>query len=143
MTFLIAALASLAIQADASATLWTWALYENDGPLVLANEIPDTPQLRSTLECDAGTGLARVSIFGTPMGSGIVRVSAGNATAATETDGSRRDKTQITLRTDHPVFTQFVAGAALNLVLADQTRTITVERGHRGKLRRFAGLCGG
>lgn len=143
MTFLIAALASLAIQADVPATRWTWALYENDGPLVLANEVPDTPQLRTTLECEAGTGIARVSIFGTPMGSGFVRVMAGNVTATTEADGSRRDKTVVTLRTDHPVFAQFVAGGALSLVLADQSRSIAVERGHRAKLRRFAELCAG
>lgn len=143
MTWMIAALASLALQTGSTADMWTWALYENDGPLVLANEVPDTPQLRSTLECEAGSGVARLSIFGAPMGSGFVRITAGDATATTEADGSRRDKTQVTLRTDHPVFTQFVASGTLRLALADQTRGIVVDRTHRAKLRRFAGLCGG
>lgn len=143
MSLLIAALLGAAIQNGSAANLWTWALYEDDGPLVLANEIPDTPQLRSTLECEPGSGVARVSIFGSPMGAGFIRVTAGAATATTETDGARRDKTQVTLRTDHPVFTQFVASGALSLVMADQSRAITVERSHRAKLRRFAGLCGG
>lgn len=140
---MIAVLASLALQTGTPATPWTWALYETGGPLVLANEIPDTPQLRSTLECDAGSGVARLSIFGPPMGSGFVRVTAGDATATTEADGSRRDQTQVTLRTDHPVFTQFVASGNLNLAMADQTRGIAVDRLNRAKLRRFAGLCGG
>ena len=143
MSWLIAALLGAAIQNGSAANLWTWALYEDEGPLVLANEIPDTPQLRSTLECEPGSGVARVSIFGSPMGAGFIRVTAGAATATTETDGARRDKTQVTLRTDHPVFTQFVASGALSLVMADQSRAITVERSHRAKLRRFAGLCGG
>ena len=140
---MIAALAGLALQSSGPANLWTWALYETEGPLVLANEVPDTPQLRSTLECDAGSGVARLSIFGSPMGTGFVRLTAGDATATTEADGSRRGKTQVTLRTDHPVFAQFVASGAINLAMADQTRAITVERPHRAKLRRFAGLCGG
>lgn len=143
MTWIIAALATLALQTGSSANTWTWALYETGGPLVLANEIPDTPQLRSTLQCDAGSGVARLSIFGPAMGTGFVRVTAGDATATTEADGSRRDQTQLTLRTDHPVFTQFVASGNLSLALADQTRAIAVDRMHRAKLRRFAGLCGG
>lgn len=143
MTMIIAALVSLALQNGSPANLWTWALYETDGPLVLANEVPDTPQLHSTLECEAGSGVARLSIFGPPMGTGFVQVTAGDATATTETDASRRERTQVTLRTDHPVFTQFVASGAINLAIANRTRAISVDRQHRAKLRRFAGLCGG
>lgn len=143
MSFLIVAMASLAIQSNVPPDMWTWSLYETGGPLVLANEIPDTPQLRSTLECSPGSGIARVSIFGPPIGPGFVRVTAGEATATTQADASKRDQTQVTLRTDHPVFTQFVATGGLNLVAGEQSRAIAVERGHRSKLRRFAGLCGG
>ncbi len=139
---LIAALASLAIQNAAPVAGWTWTLYEGEGPLVLANEVPDTPELRSTFECDAGSGVARVSLYGPPMGSGVARVSAGEAAAATEAEG-RRDTTSMSLRTDHPVFTQFVASGGLDMVLGDQTRAIAVERPHMAKLRRFAELCGG
>ena len=140
--FLVAVFGSLALQTGSPANMWTWALYENDGPLVLANEVPDTPQLRSTLQCQAGTGLARVSLYGTPMPSGFAQVTAGEASATTAADGLR-NTTVLTLRTDHPVFTQFVASGALNIVLGDQSRSIAVDRNHRAKLRRFAGLCGG
>ena len=140
--FLLAVLGSLALQTGSPANMWTWALYENDGPLVLANEVPDTPELRSTLQCQAGTGLARVSVYGTPLPSGFAQVTAGEASATTAAEGSR-NTTVLTLRTDHPVFTQFVASGALNIVLGDQSRSITVDRNHRAKLRRFAGLCGG
>lgn len=140
--FLVALLASFSLQSGSPSNMWTWALYENDGPLVLANEVPDTPELRSTLQCQAGSGLARVSLYGTPMPSGFAQVTAGEASATTAADGSR-NTTVLTLRTDHPVFTQFVASGALNIALGDQSRSIAVDRNHRAKLRRFAGLCGG
>jgi hypothetical protein len=142
MTILIAALASLAMQNAAPVMAWTWTLYEGEGPLVLANEVPDTPELRSTFECEPGSGVARVSLYGPSMGSGVARVSAGEASAATEAE-ARRDRTTMTLRTDHPVFTQFVASGGLEMVLGAQSRAIAVERPHMARLRRFAELCGG
>ncbi len=142
MPILIAALATLAIQNATPVVGWTWTLYDGEGPLVLANEVPDTPELRSTFECDTGSGMARLSLYGPPMGPGIVRVSSGDASAATEAE-ARRDKTSMTLRTDHPVFTQFVASGGLNVALGEQTRAIAVQRPHMAKLRRFAELCGG
>ncbi len=48
MSILIAAWA-LALQSPpAPETGWTWTLYADTAPVVLANEIPDTPSLRST-----------------------------------------------------------------------------------------------
>jgi len=143
MTILIAALAGMMMQAAAPATGWTWTLYEGEGPLVLANEVPDTPDLRSTLECQPGSGVARVSLYGASLGSGVARASSGERSATTEADGSRRDKTSMSLRTDHPVFTQFIANGALAVSVADRSQTLTIERPHLPKLRRFAELCGG
>lgn len=143
MTLLIAALAGLALQNPAPGIAWTWTLYEGEGPLVLANEVPDTPQLRSTFECETGSGVARLTIYGLPMGSGFAQVSAGDASATTPAEASRRDRTSLSLRIDHPVFIQFVARGSLAVALGEQTRTVAVERPHRARLRRFAELCAG
>ena len=62
-TWLIMAVIALAQPVERGG--WTWSLYGGDegGTVVLANEIPDTPQLRATLECDPGSGAARISVF--------------------------------------------------------------------------------
>ena len=140
MTILQAAMAALAIQAGAVG--WTWTLYEGDGPLVLANEIPDTPELRTTVECDAGSGVARVSVYGEPMAAGFANVSSGDASATAQTEASRGGKTSLAVRADHPVFTHFVSVGTLTLAVGDQSRIIEVPRAHMAKLRRFAELCG-
>ena len=60
---------------------WTWTLYSGDGPLVLANEIPDTPQLKAILECQPGSGIARLDLFGTAH-AGVAIIASGRSTAS-------------------------------------------------------------
>lgn len=138
----IGAVAALTLQAaEPSDAAWTWTLYEGQGPLVLANEVPDTRYLRTTLECDPGSGVARLSLYG-PALTGIATVKSGPASATTEASPVR-DATRLALRVDHPVFVAFAASGELNVAIADQQRPLTVPRAHLTKLRRFAELCGG
>lgn len=139
MIFLTAAVAALALQGGG----WTWTLYEGDGPVVLANEIPDTPRLNVTLECETGSGVARVAVYGSGMGPGFATVTAGAESATAEAEAGRDAKLTVALRTDHPVFSRFVADGAMALSVGALSRSVEVERSHLAKLRRFAELCGG
>lgn len=121
---------------------WTWTLYEGDGPLVLANEVPDTPQLRATLQCDAGSGIARLDLYGGQQGAGYATLTSGSASATGQMSAGN-DRRSIALRTDHPVFGQFMLNGALDVGLGDQHQTIDVQTEHLAKLRRFAELCAG
>jgi hypothetical protein len=151
MTYLtaIVAASNLAIAvlstSPAQALAWTWTLYEGEGPVVLANEVPDTPQLKATLECTPGSGVARVSVYASPLGAGIATVTSGEgpAQAQTEAQAGRDGKLGLALRTDHPVFGQFVSSGALSVAVGDQHQDIAVEPAHLAKLRRFADLCSG
>lgn len=129
----------------AQAAAWTWTLYEGEGPVVLANEVPDTPQLKATLECTPGSGVARVSVYGGPLGAGIATVTSqgGSAQAQTEVQAGRGGKLSLALRTDHPIFGQFVASGDLSVVVGDQHQDVEIEAIHLAKLRRFADLCSG
>lgn len=118
---------------------WTWTLYE-DGPLVLANEIPDTPQLRAVLECQPGSGVARLDLFG-PAQAGVAMISSGSAMATGQSEIAG-DHQSVALRTDHPVFGQFMVTGALDVAVAGQHQNVTVQPAHLAKLRRFAELCG-
>lgn len=121
---------------------WTWTLYEGAGPLVLAHEIPDTPQLKATLECTPGTGVARIDLYGPAEGSGMATLASGTASATAESE-AEGDHRSIALRTDHPVFGQFVITGALDVAVAGRHQALAVETAHLSKLRRFAELCGG
>lgn len=122
--------------------LWTWTLYEGDGPVVLANEVPDTAYLKSTLECEPGTGVARLSLYEVGAEGGFVGLTAGDAATTIEAGPSRGGVLKLVLRTDHPVFAAFAATGVLNLSIADTRRQIEVQRTHLAKLRRFAEVCG-
>lgn len=147
MTTLIAALAVTwamsATPAPAQNDAWTWTLYEGEGPLVLANEIPDTPRLRSTLECDPGSGVARLSIYDVQAPAGFATARSGQATGTVEVANGRGGRLQTALRTDHPVFAAFLAGGKLDLAWADGSRSVEVARIALPRLRRFAELCSG
>ena len=56
--------AALAMQTPPPEAAWTWTLYAEAAPVVLANEVPDTASLRTTLECDPGSSIARVTVYG-------------------------------------------------------------------------------
>lgn len=119
---------------------WTWTLYE-DGPLVLANEIPDTPQLRAILECQPGSGVARLDVFG-PTSAGVAVITSGGSTASGMSVASA-DHQSVALRTDHPVFGQFLVTGDLQVAVAGQRAEVAVQPTHLAKLRRFAELCSG
>ncbi|KPF76493.1 hypothetical protein IP78_13260 [Brevundimonas sp. AAP58] len=137
MSFLATAFAVLALQ-----TGWTWTLYEGEGPLVLAHEVPDTPRLRAVLECEPGAGVARLNLYGGGASGGIATVVSGGTTAQTESVGVA-DHRSLAMRADHPVFGQFVLTGQLAVTVAGRSQEVIVEAAHLAKLRRFAELCGG
>lgn len=141
MIALLAAIAVLSQSAPPEAA-WTWTLYADATPVVLANEVPDTPNLRATLECDAGSSIARVTLYGGDTAGGMARVSAGGASAMTAAEPGR-DSLKLAIRADHPVFSAFATDGRMSVVVSERERSIEVSRLHLAKLRRFAELCSG
>ena len=134
---------ALALQnAPQTAEAWTWTLYSDSRPLVLANEIPDTPRLRSTLECAPGSSIVRLILYGAAPAEGIAVVTSGAAAANVEVL-PRRGQLQTVLRTDHPVFAAFLASGKLQVSIGAQTSPVEIDRTNLSKLRRFAELCTG
>ncbi|HZV84741.1 MAG TPA: hypothetical protein VFF48_07120 [Brevundimonas sp.] len=134
---------ALLAQIPAPAPGWTWTLYADSDPVVLSNEIPDTPDLRATFECERGSSVARLTLYGPEM-AGTARVSAGEAVAVGEAEaGARGGSTKLTVRTDHPAFAAFAAGGALVVTVGEARRAVDVPGAHLAKLRRFAELCSG
>lgn len=121
---------------------WTWTLYSGDGPLVLANEIPDTPRLRTTLECAPGSSIVRLAFHDARGADGFAVVRSGAASAEVEAR-ARRGRLEAVLRADHPVFAAFLASGRLTLTLGEQAEAIEIDRANLPKLRRFAELCTG
>lgn len=138
MILFTAVLAAVALQGPD----WTWTLYEGEGPLVLAHEIVDTPQLSSTLECAPGSGAVKVSVYGGDLVAGFATVAAGDAEATAQAEAGQ-GKASLALRTDHPAFLGFVTSGRMTISIGGHDHSITVEPDHLAKLRRFAQLCGG
>lgn len=141
MIALLAA-AALAAQIVPPASAWTWTLYADAAPVVLANEITDTAHLRATLECDPGSSVARLTLYGVAL-TGMARVTAGDAVAMAEAAPARGESTRLTLRTDHPAFAAFAADGRMTVLVGDNRRPIEVPAAHLAKLRRFSELCSG
>ena len=137
--FFATALAAQSLPPEAA---WTWTLYADAEPVVLANEIPDTASLRATLECDRGTSVARLTLYGGASMTGMARVTAGEASAMAEA-AVRAGSTRLALRTDHPVFATFTVDGRMAILVGDQRRLVEVPAAHLAKLRRFAELCAG
>lgn len=138
-----AASLALALQATPpSAEAWTWTLYADNGPLVLANEIPDTPRLRITLECAPGSSIVRLSLYGGAPAQGFATVTSGAAVANAEVQ-TRRGRLEAMLRADHPVFAAFIANGKLGVAVGEQRLPVEIDRANLSKLRRFAELCTG
>lgn len=137
MNWLPMALSTLALQGG-----WTWTLYEGDGPLVLAHEIPDTPQLKAVMECEPGSGVARIDLYEAGAIAGVVTVTSGDVIAQTESVVVS-DHSRIAIRSDHPVFGQFILTGDLSVAMGGETQVVGVQPAHLAKLRRFAELCGG
>lgn len=142
MIAILAGLALMATQTSPPESAWTWTLYADEARVALANEVPDTPSLRFTLECDPASGVARVAFYGGPAEAGMARVAAGDASAVTEST-AERGALKLTLRTDHPVFAAFAADGRLTATVGAQRRMVEVPRPHLAKLRRFTELCSG
>ncbi|MNH53351.1 hypothetical protein D3C73_50400 [compost metagenome] len=144
MTALIGLALALTLQTTPTpaAEAWTWTLYADNGPLVLANEIPDTPRLRSTLECAPGSSIVRLTLYGAPPAEGIAVITSGAASANAEVR-PRRGQFQTMMRADHPVFAAFLADGKLAVTVGQQSSPIEIDRANLSKLRRFAELCTG
>jgi len=96
-----------------------------------------------TLECDPGTSVARLTLYGGTTISGMARVVSGEASAVAETSPGRPGATRLALRTDHPVFAAFTVDGRMTIVFGDQRRPVEIPPPHLAKLRRFAELCAG
>jgi hypothetical protein len=140
---MIAEILMVAALAAPQTPSWTWTLYDSSGPVVLANERPDTPDLRSTLECNPGSGLARVSVYSSDLVSGFASITSGDASATVEATASGDGAIVAPLRTDHPVFARFTATGNLALAVGEHRQTIEIGTADLAKLRRFADLCSG
>lgn len=139
---LILAAAALVAQTVPPESAWTWTLYADTRPVVLANEVPDTASLRVTLECDPGSSVARVTLYVAAL-SGMARVTAGEAVAVAEAEAARGGGTRLTLRTDHPAFAAFAADGRMTFIVGEARRPVEVPGPHLAKLRRFSELCSG
>ena len=135
------ALAAVMLQAGSPGG-WTWTLYEGEGPLVFANEIPDTPQLKATLECAPGSGVARVSVYGGGLGTGFATLTSGDSTATTQAEASA-DKATVPVRADHPLFSQMMATGSLKIAVGEVDQVVEVQPPFRTALRHFGALCAG
>lgn len=134
---------ALSLQAAPTpAEAWTWTLYADSGPLVLANEIPDTPRLRSTLECAPGSSIVRLTLYDAAPAQGIAVITSGAVSANVEIQ-PRRGRFQTMLRADHPVFAAFLASGKLDVAVGEQASPVEIDRANLSKLRRFAELCTG
>ena len=134
---------ALAAQTAPPEPAWTWTLYADAEPVVLAQEIPDTANLRTTLECDPSTSVARLTLYGGAPLTGMARVTAGDASAVAEAATARAGTTRLALRTDHPVFAAFTVDGRMAVIVGDHRRPVEVPSAHLAKLRRFAELCSG
>lgn len=136
-------IAALAVQSPPTERGWTWTLYADAEPVVLAHEIPDSANLRTTLECDRGSSVARLTLYGGAAISGMARIVSGDASAVAETDPARAGTTRLAVRTDHPAFAAFTVDGRMTIVSGDQRRPVEIPPAHLAKLRRFAELCSG
>lgn len=146
MTLILAAIAALAMQGQGRTTpaaAWTWALYERD-TLTLANEVPDTGRLRVIFECEPGSSVAKLTLYGgAPSANGYAQVHAGQSTATVAVTNGARGSGVLAVRTDHPVFAAFTGSGQMTVRASDASVAVVVEADHLAKLRRFAELCAG
>lgn len=122
---------------------WVWTLYADGEPVVLAQEIPDTPQLKTTLECEPRSGQVRLSLYdAADLGNGPVILRSGPHTATGEMQTVRL-RLSTSLPADHPVFMAFVNNGEMKFSREEQVKTVSVGPQHLPLLRRFARACAG
>ena len=130
---LIAALTILAGQPDG----WVWSYYDSGGTAVLAREVPDTERLSAVLECQPGSGVARITVYGPEARPAFVNVSAGAASA--DAERVEADGLAVRLRLDHPVFQAFASGEALSVRADGEAAIVTAPVG--APLDSFRSAC--
>ena len=120
---------------------WVWSLYPDGNLVVLAHEIPDTPELKTTLECEPDSNRVRITLYGPhQMTSGPATLLSGSRSNMGEII-ARTDSVRAGIPADHPAFVSFTASGALRLEQNGQAMDLTVEQPYLNTLRRFARLC--
>ena len=98
---------------------WVWTYYDNGGSAVLAREVPDTERLSAVLECEPGSGVARLSVYGPEGRPGFVNVAAGDVSA--DAERVEADGLAVRLRLDHPLMQAFGRGESLTVSAGEET----------------------
>ncbi len=146
---MVAALAGQSSGQSPEQARWTWTLYDSGdgGRVVLANEIPDTPSLRATLECDPGDGAVLVSVFDREgADAGYVSIRSGQAATASQgelADEGNTTRLTASMRMEHPVFAAFLETRVLTLHQGENRWTVRLGARHGALLNDFAAACGG
>lgn len=140
---MFAAIAMAAALMAGQGSTWVWALYDEADLVVMALERPDTPDLKTTFECARGSGLVRLSLYGSDLKAGIAVPSSGDASAAVEASEAADGALVAPLRTDHPLFARFAQTGSLSVTVGDRSQTVEIPAADLAKLQRFADLCRG
>lgn len=125
----------------ASERAWTWSLYEDSGTVVLANDIPDTPDLKATLECEGASGAVRLTLYDSALTAGYAQIGSGRMMAASEATAGRNGALNLAIRSEHPVFRGFVRSGRLPIAVNDKDHLVMVPSAYLPKLRQFAEQC--
>ena len=103
--------------------------------------MPDTDRLSAVLECEPGSGVARVTVFAPSERPAYVTLTSGEASAASE----RIDAEGLAapLRLDHPVFRAFMETGQMTVTAGEASTPVVLPAADRAKLVRFRALCAG
>jgi len=143
LTGTVAAMLTIAVTPSAYAQNagWTWTLYADSTPVVLAQEIPDTPRLKTTLQCAPGTRQVQISLYDADaVAAGPVILKSGRQSSEGELRAAS-NRLAVSLPVDHPVFLAFQASGRLELKSGERVLPIIIEAAHLPKLARFAEAC--
>ncbi|MBN8551948.1 MAG: hypothetical protein J0L52_03510 [Caulobacterales bacterium] len=132
---LVAALVlSLSGQGGAS---WVWSYYDGDGAVVLAREIPDTPNLSAVLECTPGSGVVHLTMYEPDARPDFVNVTVGEVSADVERVAG--DGLSVRLGLDHPILHAFGQGHALTVSAGSQSASVAAP--HPRLMSAFRSAC--
>lgn len=125
---------TLAVQGGAG---WVWSLYDRDGGVALAREVPDSSQLSAVFECVPGSGTARLTVYGPVARPDFVNLSAGEVSADAET--APGTDLAVRLQLDHPVLLALERGETLTVSAG--TEVISLPPPAAALLMRFRSVC--
>lgn len=147
MSLLLGMMAASILQAAPTplpAQGWVWTLYENGGSVVvLAEEVPDTPHLRSTFECAPNSNQIKLTRYQPGKAvTGPAQLSAGSAQQEAEmtVEGERLT---LSLQAGSNLFRSLVASGRVSLSYEGGATDIRFDRNGLAQLRRFAETCTG